>query len=198
MRNVVLALVVANVLYFAWAYWRGDNGPALTAVALRERPATEPAPVPPACATLGPFTDEVLAESADTALAAAGLPAQRRSVPVEVNDGWWVYVTSDSAAAQARALDTVRRQVQRDAFAIPDDAQFRVSVGVFTDPQRAEERAERLRGVKLEPVVEERLKESEQTWFDVTGVAPEALSDGRLENLDLPLLDLRIEACPAQ
>jgi hypothetical protein len=197
MRNFVFALLAANVLYFAWSYWGADDNPMLTEVGVREAPANAIPPPPPPCATLGPFQDELLAGSAETQLAAAGLHAQRRDGTAEISDGWWVYVTSADATAQKRALDALRRAGQRDAFSMPDDPDFRVSVGVFSDEQRAEEQATRVRGLNLAPVVEERHKEQSQIWFDLPGMSREALEDGRLDNMDLPLLDLRIETCPA-
>jgi hypothetical protein len=196
MRNLVLLLVVANLLYFAWTHWGVNEEPVLVAVPASDRPArVEPAP--PACATLGPFLDEELAAQAEGQLAGAGLQARRRDGTAQVHDGWWVHVSNADAAAQTRALDAVRRAGHRDAFALPDDPQFRVSVGVFADEQRARDLAARLQDTDLAAVVEERLKEQPQIWFDVPGMTQEALGDGRLEDLDLPLLDLTIEACPA-
>jgi hypothetical protein len=195
MRNVVFALLAANVLYFAWSYWGAENKPMLTEVAVRNTARAAP-PAPPPCATLGPFQDELLAGSAESQLAGAGFNARRRDSTVEIDDGWWVYVTSADAAAQTRAVDALHRSGQRDAFAIPDDPEFRVSVGVFSDERRAEEQATRVRDLELNPVVEQRHKQQPQIWFDIPGMAREALADGRLNDLDLPLLDLRIEACP--
>jgi hypothetical protein len=193
LRNVVLLLVVANVLYFAWSHFAANDKPVLTEVVVREKAAEAP---PPSCATIGPFQDEALAGMAEGQFRAAGIPAQRRDSTAQINDGWWVYVTSTDSAAQSRAVDTLRRAGMRDAFAMPNDQELRVSVGVFSDEGRAEDAATRVKGLKLTPVIEERHKEQPETWFDVPGMAREQLGDGRLDNLDLPLLDLRIEACP--
>jgi hypothetical protein len=196
MRNLVFALLAANLLYFAWAHWGTASKPVLTEVAMRDASANANPPPPPPCATLGPFQDELLAGSAESQLATAGLHAQRRDGTAQVNDGWWVYVTSVDATAQKRSLDALRRAGHRDAFAMPNDPEFRVSVGVFSDEKRAEEQAAKVRGLNLAPVIEERHKEQPEIWFDVPGLAREALGDGRVNNLDLPLLDLRIESCP--
>lgn len=196
LRNFVLLLVVANVLFFAWSHWGADRKPVLTAVAIREKPVNQEPPAPPPCATLGPFRDETLAAQAEAQLTGAGLKALRRDTSVEVNDGWWVYVTSSDAAGQKRAVDALRRSGQRDAFAMPDDPEFRVSVGVLSEEKRAEDLATKVRGLKLNPVVEERHKQQPEVWFDVPNMARETLGDGRLDDLDLPLLDLTIEACP--
>jgi len=132
MRNFVLALLAANILYFVWTHWGSGNQPELTAVLARTAaPADAPASTP--CATLGPFLDEDLAARAEARLAGAGLDAQRRNSIVEIADGWWVNVASADAAAQTRALEAIRRAGQSDAFAMRDDPQRRISVGIFSD-----------------------------------------------------------------
>jgi hypothetical protein len=199
LRIVVLMLAAANVLYFSWAHWAAEKQPVLTAVASADQPGRKKPkapPAPPPCATLGPFHDELLAEQAAQQLVKSGWRPARRATSEDVHDGWWVYVTNASAAAQTRTLDAIRRSGLRDAFAMTDDAEFRVSVGLFSDQARAEERARRVQGLKLDAVVKERLKQQPVIWFDLPGMAREALSDGRLRNTGLPLDVLRIEACP--
>jgi hypothetical protein len=195
MRNLAFALIAANLLYFAWTYWGVHDKPMLVAVPASAQPVrAKPAAAPP-CATLGPFLDETMAERAGGQLTGAGMHAQRRDTTAQVHEGWWVYVASADAAARQRALEAIRRAGQRDAFAMPDDPAFRVSVGVFSDQQKAADLAARLQGTNLAAAVEERIKDQPEIWFDLPGMTPEALGDGRLENLDLPLLDLTVEAC---
>lgn len=196
MRNLVLALLAANVLYFVWWQWGSGNQPVLTAVVTGAPPSADAA-TPTPCATLGPFLDEDLAAQAEARLTAAGLDAQRRNSMVEIADGWWVYVASADTAAQLRAVEAIRGAGQSDAFAMRDDPQRRVSAGLFSDENRAEELAARIRDLGLDPAVEQRRGQQVQVWFDVPGMTRDALADGRLESLDLPMLDLTIEACPA-
>jgi hypothetical protein len=197
MRNLVFALIAANLLYFAWTYWGVDDKPMLVAVPASYKPVGAAAEPPPPCATLGPFLDEELAAMAGGQLAAAGIQAQRRDDTGQVHDGWWVYVSNADVEAQQRTLNAVRRTGQRDAFALPDDPQMRVSVGVFSDEQKAADLAARLKGTDLAAAVEERFKERPEIWYDVPGMTRETLGDGRLQDLDLPLLDLTVETCPA-
>jgi hypothetical protein len=199
-RLLVVLLVAANLLYFGWSQWAAKPGPELTAVALSAPAAAKPparlAPAPPPCATLGPFADEMAAAQAEKLLAKSGWHPQRRSATEEVNDGWWVYVRNASAAAQARTLETIRRSGLRDAFAMTDDTEFRVSVGLFSEEPRAEDRAARVQKLKLDAVVKERFKQQPATWFDLPGVAREALMAAHLDGAGLPLDVLRIESCP--
>jgi hypothetical protein len=197
MRIVVLVLVAANVLYFGWAHWVDHSDPGLTAVTATPRrlPAAAP-PAPAPCATIGPFSTEIEALAAEQKLTAAGWGLARREVTEQQREGYWVYVDTPSSNAQARTLNAIRASGITDAFAMPDDPQFRVSVGVFQDENRAEDRASRVQKLKLDAVVRERMRDQQMIWIDVPGVARETLSDGRLAATGVALDRLRVEACP--
>lgn len=203
MRIAVLVLVAANLLYFGWTAWVDQGAPDLTAVAATARkPAAvappPPPPAPPPCATLGPFTTDVDAAAAEQTLAAAGWGILRRAVTEEVREGWWVYVGNASASAQSRTLNALRSAGMRDAFAMPDDPEFKVSVGIFSEEDRAEDRASRVQRLRLDAVVRERTSQQTVTWLDIPGVARETLADGRLAQTGMQLERLRIEACPPE
>jgi hypothetical protein len=86
----------------------------------------------------------------------------------------------------------------RDAFAMPDDPEFKVSVGIFSEEDRAEDRASRVQRLRLDAVVRERTSQQTVTWLDIPGVARETLADGRLAQTGMQLERLRIEACPPE
>jgi hypothetical protein len=199
-RIVVFVLVAANLLYFGWAHWVDRSDPALTAVAAAPRQsqlaAPPPPPAPAPCATIGPFDSELETLAAEQKLTAAGWGLARREVTEQRREGYWVYVDTPNSTAQARTLNAIRASGMRDAFAMPDDPQFRVSVGVFQDEERAEDRASRVQKLKLDAVVKERMRDQQVIWIDVPGVARETLADGRLAATGLPLDRLRVEACP--
>jgi hypothetical protein len=194
LRIAVLALVAVNLLYFGWSHWAAGSKPVLTAVA--STPGHKKPPPPPPCATLGPFHDALLADQAEKAVGKFGWRVQRRAGSEQLNNGWWVYVSTASTAEQVRVLDAIRRSGMRDAFAMPDDAEFRVSAGVFSDQARAEDRATRVKRLKLDAVVQERHRQQPVIWLDLPGIARATLGDGRLDDSGLPLDALRIEECP--
>jgi hypothetical protein len=198
LRILVMVLIAANVLYFGWAHWVARPAPVLTAVASTGKPAKRRPEAPPPCATLGPFHDELLADQSEKQLTAAGWRVQRRAASEDINDGWWVYVTNAGAAAQTRTLNALRSAGIRDVFSMTDSTDYRVSAGLFTDEKRAQDRADQLKRLKLQPEVTERRKQQPVIWFDLPGVAREALGDGRLNDSGLPLEQLRIENCPSQ
>ncbi len=199
-RIVVLVLAAANLLYFGWAHWVDRADPGLTAVAATQsKPQAAAAPPPPApapCATIGPFTTELDTLAAEQKLTAVGWGLARREVTEQQRDGYWVYVDTSDSNAQARTLNAIRASGIKDAFAMPDDRNFRVSVGIFQDEDRAEDRASRVQRLKLDAVVRERTRDQQVIWIDVPGVARETLSDGRLAATGLPLDRLRVESCP--
>lgn len=205
-RILVLVLLAANLLYFGWTSWVRDDDPALTAVKSAPAPSKPVAealppvaaapPAPPPCSSIGPFTTELDALAAQRKLTEAGWGLLRRETKEQQPDGYWVSVANNSTAAQLRTLGAIMGAGIRDAFAMPDDPQFRVSVGIFRDEERAEDRAARVQRLKLDAVVTQRTREQSAVWFDVPGVARETLADGRLAASGLPLDKLRIEACP--
>jgi len=204
-RILVLVLLAANLLYWGWSNWVHDEDPALTAV--KNTPAAQPAvaappppaapPAPPPCSTLGPFTTELDALTAQRKLTEAGWGVMQRETKEQQPEGYWVSVANANASAQWRTLNAIMSAGIRDAFAMPDDPEFRVSVGIFKDEDRAEDRAARVQRLKLDAVVTQRMREQSVIWFDVPGVARETLADGRLAATGLPLERLRIEECPA-
>jgi hypothetical protein len=200
-RLLTLILIVANVLYFAWAHWAGSNRTELTSVPMSARapkPRAPPAPPPPPpCATLGPFGSDSQAEAAQRALEGGGWGVLRRASTSQVNDGYWVHIDNlASPVDQARVVNRILRAGIKDAFAMPDDELHRVSVGIFKEEDRAEDRAARVQRLKLDAVVTERLKDQPVFWLDVPGVAAQTLSDGRLVTLGVVTTGLQIEACP--
>jgi hypothetical protein len=200
-RVLVLLLVAANLLLFAWMALIGDDRPRLQAVAVAPRSAPLPPeapPPPPPCTTLGPFDSEVGAESQQRQLEGAGWGVVRREVKQQLVDGYWVYVAGlTSTADQARVLRALRRTGIQDAFVMPEDPEFRVSVGIFSEQPRAEDRARRVRVLKLDAQVTERMRDATLYWLDIPGVAPATLGDGRLETAGIAIGERKLEICPA-
>lgn len=194
-RLLVIILLAVNLLFFGWSRWIGDSRAQL--VAATPSPATRPTqatPVP--CASLGPFVDATAALQAREKLASGGLNARQRDVTETQHDGWWVHVDNADADSQQRTLDALRRAGISDASVMPDSPEFRVSVGIFSSAERAGDRAARVRGLRLDAAVSERLRDQSVMWLDMPGVAPETLRDGRLAGAGLELGNLRVESCP--
>jgi hypothetical protein len=200
-RILVLVLLAANLLYLGWSRWVSDEKPRLVApVAGATRPATgtalASAPAVSACTTIGPVRDDTRALEIEQLLVELRLAPARRIVSEQVREGWWVYVANADAAAQGRSLRAIQGAGIRDAFSMPDDPEFRVSVGLFTDEVRASARAEAVRALRLDAVVNERMQAQQSVWFDLAAAAGTVdLARFAAEGIDMH--DLRIEDCPA-
>ena len=83
----------------------------------------------------------------------------------------------------------------RDAFAMPDDPDFRVSVGLFTDESRAEARATAVRQLRLQPVVAPRTRQETTFWLELPGTAREAVDLAHLAAEGVDTSAFRVESC---
>jgi hypothetical protein len=202
-RILVLVLLAANLLYLGWSRWIRDEAPPLVAPEpgpARTQEVTQapaPASAVPACTSIGPVRDDTRALEIEQILGELQLSPARRTVTEEVREGWWVYVANPNAAAQARSLRAIQGAGIGDAFSMPDDPEFRVSVGLFSEEERATSRAEAVRSLRLDAVVNERTQMRESVWFDLDGTASSAIDLARFSAEGVGIQDLRIEDCPA-
>lgn len=200
-RILVLALAAANLLYFGWSQWAREEQPRLVApeAAAAGKSSSAPGAAPPAaqsCTSIGPATDEVSAMEIEQLLRAMQLAPVTRTVTGSMREGWWVYVANADAAAQARTLQSIQDAGITDAFAMADDPGFRVSVGLFMEESGARNRAELVRNLRLEATVQQRMEEQTTVWFDLPGVARNAVDMARLADEGIQIQALRLEDCP--
>jgi hypothetical protein len=156
-RILVMALAAANLLYFGWSQWVRDEQPRLVApqaAAAGTSPSTPGAATSAAqsCTSLGPAADEIRAMEIEQLLRDMQLVPVTRTVTGSMREGWWVYVPNADAAGQARTLQSIQNAGITDAFAMADDPDFRVSVGLFMEESGARSRAEIVRGLRLDAV----------------------------------------------
>lgn len=202
-RLLVLVLIAANLFYLGWTQWITEQEPRLVApsasvTASASTPGAVQSPAPPPCTTIGTGYDQTRALEIEELLRGMQLLPERRDVAENVSEGWWVYVANPSAAAQARTLRAIQRAGIRDAFAMADDPQFRVSVGLFMEEDGARTRAEAVRALQLEASVSERIQQRTAVWFDLPGTSRQALNLGHLSAEGVEVQELRVEDCPAR
>jgi hypothetical protein len=176
-RNLFLALLLLNVLFFGWAHWVDHpRDAAIAAVPLADVPRLELSDVPPPraaavpsthCRSVGPFPDAGAASAAAEALHGRGLVLRSRNVESSVPDGFWVYVENlKDAAARRKVIAALNAAGMRDAAAMPDESD-RVSVGVFTDQKHAVHRAEQVQELGFKPVLSVHQRPVSAAWLDV-------------------------------
>ncbi len=213
MRVIFALLVLANVAWFAWTHWVGrpveDAAPARVEapqlVLAREAPSSEAAAHPRIlptenCLSLGPFSDLTDAARASTLLRENGLQPRQRAGEGVVWRGYWVSLEQvpDRPSAEG-IIERLRRFGIGDAYSMPDKGrQITISLGLFTERQRALQRMDEVKALGFEPLMAERERSGTVYWIDVDVEAPAKLPDAALQNGDGGrILRLEIQPCDA-
>lgn len=186
-RAIVFALLLANLLYLGWAEWIDVPAPPapspiaklpkLTLVkelppdkraALAHKMALETAP--PQCVSVGPFDDPNVAAQAAAVLKNKSFAPLQRVAQVPAVRRFWVYLDGfDSDIAVTRVLHRLEHGGIDDAEAMPaETGGRRISLGLFSDRDRADRRAKAVRGMGLKPKMGERTVPGTVYWLDLT------------------------------
>lgn len=196
MRNLLLILLLANILYFLWG-WLGrseeppgvaiideaDLGPPL---AVRENPDPETiasvgavlgsgegtefvAVVGRACVTIGPFRDRDEADEAQTRYAAEGMRAAIRSGLGEYFIGHWVQIQNvPDRDTSNRMIGELREGGLADAYPVfTDDEGIKISLGLFGNRDRAERIERDARELGFNAIIAPRTGEGDVHWVDI-------------------------------
>lgn len=185
MRNLFIALLVINLVYFVWAHWVDEPSMPPVNEALAKLPRLKllselpPEQRPPtatttalsdgsSCMSVGPFEDITSAAKAAAILTDNGFAPQLRAE--EAGEGYWVYVggLKDAVAANKTRINLEKKGIT-DALIMPPggDAGRIISLGFFGDRAQADQRAAAVNrlGFAAE-VAEHRLPEAVY-WIDL-------------------------------
>jgi hypothetical protein len=192
LRAAIVLLLLANLGFFAWSHWIARpvrESPLAAAGAPRlllanEAPQAQPLPAVQletagGCVSLGPFLDLTEAARTSTALRESGLEPRQRATDGPVWAGYWVALRglADAGAAQ-QVIERLRQFGVGDAYVMPaEDTGPVVSLGLFTERQRALRRVDEVRALGYEPEVSERQRSGTVYWIDVDLDSPEQLPD---------------------
>lgn len=185
LRNIVLALLLANLLVFAWQRWiigpdfvageAVENARARPLVLLNAEPAPprraiEAAPGPvERCVQVGPFSSSKAAGEVQSQLEQAGRAVRRDSREGKVWIGYWVQLTGFADRAATRAATRRLAQVGvRDTYVIAGDPELTISLGIFRNRDLADSTAALARQAGLEPVIGDRFRTGTEHWVIVT------------------------------
>jgi hypothetical protein len=177
-------------------------------------PAVEPlgaqsAPVPEtqtaqldtvSCTSVGPFADLPQASQAQASLRAAGFEPRQRMEQGEIWAGYWVSVQSLATREAAdAALRTLGASGIADVYVMPgSDPPNVLSLGVFSDYQRAQRRVDEVRAIGLTPRIDDRKRAGSVYWIDVDLHEPGQLIDSSIFQSDpRKITRLEMRACPA-
>ena len=152
-----------------------------------------------ACMSVGPFADLPQAAQAQAELRGAGFQPRQRMEQGEIWAGYWVSVqglaTRDAADA---ALKTLSANGIDDVYVMPgSDPPNVLSLGVFSDYQRAQRRVDEVRALGLTPRIDDRKRAGSVFWIDVDLLKPGQILDSSIFHSEGKITRLEMRACPA-
>lgn len=169
----------------------GTVQPRAPAVAAREDALS--------CTSVGPFADLGQASQAQATLRSLGYEPRQRVEQGELWTGYWVSVrnfpTRDSAEM---ALKTLTENGVTDVYLMPGaDPENVLSLGVFSDYQRAQRRSEQVRALGLNPQISDRKRSGSVFWLDVDLKEPGQTIDTSIFQVGQSrILRLELRGCP--
>lgn len=151
------------------------------------------------CSSVGPFADLGQASQAQATLRTMGFQPRQRVEQGELWTGYWVSVrdltTRDAAEA---ALKTLNANGITDVYLMPgSDPPNVLSLGVFSDYQRAQRRAEEVKAIGLSAEISDRKRAGSVFWIDVDLKEPGQTVDTSLFQVGQSrILRLELRGCP--
>jgi hypothetical protein len=181
LRLLVVLLLLANIGFFAWSQWiapRQVTAAPAAAPAARKlvlaadtgQAETTPtdAPVAASCLSIGPFIDVGDVARASTSLRNLGMAPRQRAAAGPVWAGFWVAI--ENVTTRAAADDIVARLRQfgvTDAYVIDGPEPVTISLGLYTEEQRALRRLDEVKAQGYGAVMSTRERAGTVYWIDV-------------------------------
>jgi cell division septation protein DedD len=156
------------------------------------------------CLSVGPFEDSAAATRGASVLQGRGLTPRQRSTEGQVSKGYWVFIGGlKSERDVQQVLRTLEQSHVDDAREMPDTGDLhQVSVGLFSDLDRADRRAQSVQKLGLQPEVAERKVPGTVFWMDVDVAAgaaapnPQDLASGGEAGPATAGAPIRVVPCP--
>lgn len=155
-----------------------DVEPEVEAPAAEDAAGQAMAQLPNAvCATIGPFERLETAQVAEERLESFGLAAAVRESGGQIRSGFWVYLPPYSSRSEAKRIeDELRGRNVSDLFIVTgSDQRNAISLGLFSTPERADQRAAEIGRLGYTPRVAERFRDATVYWVDFRESADEPL-----------------------
>lgn len=200
MKNILLILLLANILYLMWGMFTEDEsqpgvafvqesdlGPPLDVTTGRDsdavasvgavlgsgEPSALEAVVGRSCVSIGPFRESDDADSAVLEYSNEGMKVLLRATRGQIFVGHWVQIRNvvDDAAAN-EMLDVLTAGGLSDAYLVrTDDEGLKISLGLFGDIERAEKIELQARSLDLDAEISPRTRDGEIFFVDI-GLPP--------------------------
>jgi hypothetical protein len=153
------------------------------------------------CVSVGPFNDLSQAARGAALLRERGFDPRQRAEQGDTWEGFWVYVGGlGSAEDETKLMKALEKAGIKDARAMAAEAESgrRVSVGLFSERDRAESRAQAVKRLGYEAEITERRQAGAVYWIDLElGSVDRAVPTEGLLSLEDSGSRLEIRVCPA-
>jgi hypothetical protein len=152
------------------------------------------------CMSIGPFADLPQASQAQAALRAAGFQPRQRAEQGELWAGYWVSV---QGLATREAAESALRMLMgsgiSDVYLMPgSDPPNVLSLGVFSDYQRAQRRVKEARALGLTARIDDRKRAGSVYWIEVDLQEPGQILDSSIFQSDpRKITRLEMRSCRA-
>ncbi len=192
MRNLLLLLVLANVLYFLWGLYADEPtepgvvivrenqlGPPLKVDAVSQGAASAggesatssalAANVGRSCVTIGPFTSNAEANGVLAEYRAEGMRASVRTTEGQVFVGHWVQIQDiPDRESGNEMLAALQSGGLGDAYLVPTKEDgLKISLGLFGEMSRAERVELQARSLGLDADISARMRDSTVFYVDL-------------------------------
>ncbi len=225
MRNLLLLLLLANILYFVWGAFVGETdeagiavvdeaelGPPLAvstnhdaeiaasvgAVLGSGEPSDLEAVVGRSCVTIGPFRANTDADTALTEYAGEGMRTALRSTYGEIFVGYWVQIRNIADNLTANdMLEKLHSGGLSDAYLVNNEAEgVYISLGLFGDVDRAEKVELQAKSLELPADITPKTRQGTMFFVDI-GLPPGKGASAMIEKYGEAKVLLRDAAtCP--
>lgn len=225
MRNLLLLLLLANILYYMWGRFvdgpdetgvvvvsESELGPPLNvssmvvaeaatsvgAVLGSGKPSDLAALVGRSCVTIGPFKSNTDADGALAEYENDGMRASVRTTQGQVFVGHWVQIRNipDRDAGNAM-LDKLKAGGLGDAYLVPTEEEgLKISLGLFGEMSRAERIELQAKSLDLQADITPRMRDATVFYVDI-GLPPGKGAGAMIEKYGEEKVMLRDQAtCP--
>ena len=225
MKNLLLMLILANVLYFMWGMFatedpgpgiavveEADLGPALDVTAGRDsesitsvgavlgsgEPSNLEAVVGRSCVTIGPLKHSDDADSAVLEYRDEGMKAALRKTPGQIFVGHSVQIQNVATRNDARnIISKLAEQGLGDAFRVGNDEDgYAIALGIFGNAENAEKVELQAKAAGFEVVISPMSRDGDIFFVDI-GLPPGKGAGAIVERYGEEMVALREAAtCP--
>jgi hypothetical protein len=173
--------------------------PAVSPLAMAERASFRTGETAQSCTSVGPFNDIASAARAAGLLTQRGFHLQQRAEEGETIEGYWVFVGGmQSDDEVARVVGRLEKSGFTDAHIMKNySTNRRLSVGMFSTRERAQQRAAAVRNMGLQPEIGERRFPGTVYWVDVVTSGAQKLPPA-YSFADIGHAKVAMQACPAE